>query len=148
MSCDQSEENLTITHNTSLLLLTISTWNPAFISCILLLVSDKIVETNPDKFQVRISRPGEMEARRRRRRTGGLARIHIDGMTCNKCVNFIQSKVGLTSSSKLLHTSRLDEGEAGRDRHHGQPGGEGGESAVRPGGDELPGGSRGHHCRG
>ena len=22
-----------------------------------------------------------------------MARIHIDGMTCNKCVNFIQSKV-------------------------------------------------------
>ena len=34
-----------------------------------------------------------MEDRRRRRRTQAVARIHIEGMTCNKCVNFIQSKV-------------------------------------------------------
>ena len=56
-------------------------------------VADKIVECNPHKFQASIARPAEMEDRRRRRRTQAVARIHIEGMTCNKCVNFIQSKV-------------------------------------------------------
>ena len=55
-------------------------------------IADKIVESNPEKFQASIARPAEMEERRRRR-SQAVARIHIEGMTCNKCVNFIQSKV-------------------------------------------------------
>ena len=55
-------------------------------------VPDKIVECNPGKFQASIARP-EMEKETRRRRSRAVARVHIDGMTCNKCVNFIQSKV-------------------------------------------------------
>ena len=62
-------------------------------------VSDKIVECNPNKFQASIARPAEMEERRRRR-SQAVARIHIDGMTCNKCVNFIQTKVKIVRQSE------------------------------------------------
>ena len=59
---------------------------------------DQIEQCNPAKFTAKVMKPGAGVTNDRRPGGAGgsrraTARIHIDGMTCNKCVNFIQTKV-------------------------------------------------------
>ena len=56
------------------------------------LISGDIEECNTSKFHAIVLTPkmGNSSKRGLRR---GRARINVNGMTCNKCVNFIQTKV-------------------------------------------------------
>ena len=57
-------------------------------------ISEDIEACNKTKFRATVMTPNNQESMSRRRgRRKGFTRIHINGMTCNKCVNYIQTKV-------------------------------------------------------
>jgi len=73
-----------------------------------LTIASEIEQCNPKKFSCSVMSPGEDEAKGRRT---GEAKIHVDGMTCNKCVNFIQSKVSELKAVDYINVS-LEEKQA------------------------------------
>ena len=58
-------------------------------------ISGDIEECNTSKFRATVLSPKMGNMRRTRK---GIARINVNGMTCNKCVNFIQTKVSQKES--------------------------------------------------
>ena len=54
-------------------------------------VADQITSCNPAKFSASVLSPAMARPGPGGRR--GVARVHVEGMTCGKCVNFITTKV-------------------------------------------------------
>ena len=64
-------------------------------------VADQITSCNPAKFSASVLSPAMARPGPGGRR--GVARVHVEGMTCGKCVNFITTKVREVLRCSLLY---------------------------------------------
>ena len=72
-------------------------------------VADQITSCNPAKFSASVLSPAMARPGPGGRR--GVARVHVEGMTCGKCVNFITTKVREVVRCSLLYVSRFQTSE-------------------------------------
>ena len=72
-------------------------------------VADQITSCNPAKFSASVLSPAMARPGPGGRR--GVARVHVEGMTCGKCVNFITTKVRDHSEFRHVYVSPFQTSE-------------------------------------